>query len=401
MPIPALGYMSSALRTNAEMKQALEDMTAAQRAALGGAAASTLTIAAGSVTPTGGIHAVDTEAAAATDDLSNIAQTGIEDGGLLLLVLANAARNVVIKHMAGGTGQVFLSRAVDLELDVLDQAILLRRNGTRWDQVVYNPGTMSKRPQAKGGAYTVVGTDYDSIIRCTTALTLSLTALATLGSGFFFDVYADGGNVTVDPAAAEQINGAATLVIASGTSARIYHDGSAWRAMVRIDPNAMTAETSVASGDFLPIYDISEGANNKATAENVVAGLAASQAEQEAASALNRIVVPARQQLHPSAAKGWVYVTGAGSPSAAASYNVSSITDNGVGDFTINWGTDFSSANYACAAMIGDDGAAPDSLDARFHATTPLAAGTTRVMTVSNNSNTDIDRWSVIAFGDH
>lgn len=50
--------------------------------------------------------------------------------------------------------------------------------------------------------------------------------------------------------------------------------------------------------------------------------------------------------------KGWVRTSGAGAWTIDADVNVSSITDNGVGDFTINWATAFANANYAVVGMM-------------------------------------------------
>lgn len=50
-------------------------------------------------------------------------------------------------------------------------------------------------------------------------------------------------------------------------------------------------------------------------------------------------------------AKAWVNFDGTGTPSIRASYNVSSITDNGTGDYTINFTTAMPNANYAAVAM--------------------------------------------------
>ena len=44
---------------------------------------------------------------------------------------------------------------------------------------------------------------------------------------------------------------------------------------------------------------------------------------------------------------GYVETSGAGAWTIDASFNVTSITDNGVGDFTINWTNPMNSANYA------------------------------------------------------
>jgi hypothetical protein len=46
-------------------------------------------------------------------------------------------------------------------------------------------------------------------------------------------------------------------------------------------------------------------------------------------------------------AKAWVNFNGTGTVAIRASLNVSSITDNGTGDYTVNFGTAMSDANYA------------------------------------------------------
>lgn len=73
----------------------------------------------------------------------------------------------------------------------------------------------------------------------------------------------------------------------------------------------------------------------------------ASQAQQEAGTATTVYVTPGRQQYHPSAAKAWVNFNGTGTVAIRTSYNVTSITDNGTGDYSVNWDVDFSSANYS------------------------------------------------------
>jgi hypothetical protein len=45
-------------------------------------------------------------------------------------------------------------------------------------------------------------------------------------------------------------------------------------------------------------------------------------------------------------ARSWINFDGSGTPSIRASVNVSSITDNGVGDYTINFATAMPDANY-------------------------------------------------------
>lgn len=78
--------------------------------------------------------------------------------------------------------------------------------------------------------------------------------------------------------------------------------------------------------------------------------VAATQALQEAATSVSTFVSPGRQQYHPSSPKAWVAFNGTGTPALLQSYNVTSLTDNGVGDYTINLTVAFSATNYACTS---------------------------------------------------
>lgn len=55
---------------------------------------------------------------------------------------------------------------------------------------------------------------------------------------------------------------------------------------------------------------------------------------------------PENMKHHEGIAKAWVNFDGTGTVSIRDSYNVSSITDNGVGDYTINFTNAFANANY-------------------------------------------------------
>jgi microcystin-dependent protein len=84
------------------------------------------------------------------------------------------------------------------------------------------------RVQNKSSTYTVLATDNMTVINCTAALTLNLTAVATIGDGFLVVVKAAGGNATIDPDGSELINGAATVVVPDGSTAIIFCDAAAW-----------------------------------------------------------------------------------------------------------------------------------------------------------------------------
>ena len=97
----------------------------------------------------------------------------------------------------------------------------------------------------------------------------------------------------------------------------------------------------------------------------------ASQAEQEAASATDKFVSPAKQHFHDSAPKAWLNFNGSGTIAIRDSYNITSIEDNGVSDYTINIATNMSSANYAA---VGSCSGLDGSGDATFLNTNRVAS---------------------------
>lgn len=137
----------------------------------------------------------------------------------------------------------------------------------------------------------------------------------------------------------------------------------------------------------MPLYVPSSGA------------VAATQAEQEAASSTAVFVSPGRQQFHPAASKCWVNFNSAGT--IAASYNTTSITDNGVGDWVVNIGTDFSSANFSASCSGGYIA----GVVLLMYTPTGVAAGTCNIQaarrdTGANGDPTSPDAIFFISFGD-
>jgi hypothetical protein len=72
------------------------------------------TIASGAVTVTSSHMQLDTEAAAATDDLDTL--NGGEPYAVVILRTTSSARDVVVRHLGGGTGNIRLNGAVDFTL---------------------------------------------------------------------------------------------------------------------------------------------------------------------------------------------------------------------------------------------------------------------------------------------
>jgi hypothetical protein len=152
------------------------------------------------------------------------------------------------------------------------------------------------------------------------------------------------------------------------TAASAQGDGLAWT-----DPNTLIAEAS-----------------------DTVAGKIelAIQSEMETGTDVLRAVTPGRQHFHPSAAKGWCFANTAGS--AIVSYNVTSVTDGGTGNVSINWNTDFSSANHCSVASV------VDSASTLSHRINTVAAGSTQVLAYNlagalTDPNTG---YGVVVYGD-
>ncbi len=60
--------------------------------------------------------------------------------------------------------------------------------------------------------------------------------------------------------------------------------------------------------------------------------------------------------------RAWVNFNGTGTPAIRADFNVSSITDNGTGDYTINFTTALTDANYSAVSTNSGSGATGEYL---------------------------------------
>jgi len=83
-------------------------------------------------------YAVDTEAAAATDDLDTI--TGGEDGQIIFLNNTNNARNVILKH---ATGNIWNPNLTNITLDVTTDLMSLRYSSVLGYWVIQSISTVS------------------------------------------------------------------------------------------------------------------------------------------------------------------------------------------------------------------------------------------------------------------
>lgn len=137
-------------------------------------------------------------------------------------------------------------------------------------------------------------------------------------------------------------------------------------------------------------------------AKPLTAAQVAAQSDQETATSATLAVTPGRQQFHPSASKWWMksVVSGGVPQSPAVSYNVTSVSDPGIGRIGITIATDFSSTEWVayCIAQGPADTASQRCVQVNGATST---AGATEFECVSQvPSLTDPEAWHAGGFGD-
>lgn len=179
----------------------------------------------------------------------------------------------------------------------------------------------------------------------------------------------------------------------------------------------LTPVGTLAGGDELAINDISLAASRKATAQEIadlapapadasdtVKGIIelAIQSEMETGSDVVRAVVPGRQHFHPSSAKFWAQVTGAGSPALTTNYNVTSVADTATGRMTITIGTDFATANWCCVCAGSATGATVTLSTQQW--ISAKAAGTVEIVNADLSATPVVEDpsvgYNVVGYGD-
>jgi hypothetical protein len=101
--------------------------------------------------------------------------------------------------------------------------------------------------------------------------------------------------------------------------------------------------------------------------------------------------------------KAWVNFNGTGTVAIRASYNVSSITDNGTGDYTVNFTTALADANYSVVCSCREDTISvsytTNRLVAPRRASTTVATSSVRLGAAAfDNTATDVESVYVSIF---
>ena len=108
------------------------------------------------------------------------------------------------------------------------------------------------------------------------------------------------------------------------------------------------------------------------------------------------------EEINQGRAKAWVNFNGTGTPAARDSYNISSITDNATGNYTLNFTNAMSSADFAFAVSVGNGNhtSSGRSLSFMSSTTTSLQILTEQAGGSSSGNNVDEAHVCVVVFGD-
>lgn len=87
--------------------------------------------------------------------------------------------------------------------------------------------------------------------------------------------------------------------------------------------------------------------------------------------------------------RAWVNFDGTGTPAIRASGNVSSITDNGTGDYTVNFTTAMPDANYSVSGGAGDGSTGASLIYSAAYQAAPTTSAFRFAITTTAGSNAD------------
>ena len=122
----------------------------------------------------------------------------------------------------------------------------------------------------------------------------------------------------------------------------------------------------------------------------------------------NNAIIPAAAPSTPVAhglyrdniCKGWAQVSvSGGTPTLNADFNVTSITDTGVGLLTVTWETDFSSANYAVTATVRGSSSNRHIVATINEANAPLVGSCVISAATGGNVADDPQAYYIVAYG--
>lgn len=259
-------------------------------------------------------------ASAATVDLGSVVGQAINITGTTTITsFGSTAKTGAVKHLTFAGALTLTHNATSLiipgGLDILtvagDRASVVHEGSGNWRVQWYVRAT---------GEALVVGT-----------VTIASAATTDLGSKREHHVTISG-TTTITSFGSTAATGVRKTIVFSG-ALTLTHNATSL-----IIPGGQNITTAAG----LSLNVVHEGSGNW----RVLGPVLANATIMEAAAALDVGVPPGLQHRHPGHPKAWASLNGTGTIALRASYNQSSATDNGVGDWTFNHTTAFSGADY-------------------------------------------------------
>jgi len=188
---------------------------------------------------------------------------------------------------------------------------------------------------------------------------------------------------------------AKVITNAGSTDNNAYLQANHGGTIVSLDCDAGSNEVVVSAADFKPLNDATTdiGDLNKRFVNAYFSGYITTSGTPAGSPVANAL-------YKDNIIKAWINFNGTGTIAINDSFNVSSITDNGTGEYTITWDTDFANSSYAVGSITGD--ATGDAAPANAFVTTKtILAGSIRVL-IRDAGGSPGDREAVclIAIGD-
>lgn len=336
-----------------------------------------------------------TLASAATTDLGSVATVGVGVTGA-----------VTITSLGTGANLLRIVKFASTPLITHNATTLILPGGANITAAAGDTGIFMSDASGNWTCVNYIRASGKAVVTSVAAADVSASVLAALPFGPMTSV-ASAATTDLDAVATVGVTISGTTTITSfGTSANRLRIGRFTGALT-LTHNATSlilptgANITTAAGDgFVAISDAS--GNWTVVAYMTAAGgmAAASQAQMEAESATNVAVTPQNIRFAPVAVKMWCNFNGTGTPAIRNSRNVSSLTDNAVGDWTLNFATAFSAADYAVGAFARDNDSESRAVVSQDGAS-DMVAGSLRVIATGNSTTKfDSDRVTVVASGD-
>lgn len=268
--------------------------------------------------PMGGFKHTGVASGSSRTDYTSIAQ--LQDGGIIYVATV------------GGTADVItLTPSPAISAYAAGQTFRFLASGANTTAVTVNVSGLGAKDVTKRGS-TALGAN-DLLSGCLHSITYD---------GTRFQLTNPGGSDTVTLAGSQTLTNK-SINLANNT----------------VTGTLSEFNTALSGADFVSLAGTETLTNKTLTspviAVSVTGGAVADQSDIEAGTATNMIVAPQRMKFHPGVAKAWILWATSGT-TITASYNVTSVTNTGTGNETVNLNNNLSSADFAAFASANADG---------------------------------------------